>query len=71
PEGVAVVGPRRGLLRESRHPLYFAVPYGDMMLTGCFGLLRAFAALYPEFASMIMDSLGGAPRPALWEVIDN
>ncbi|MCS6963810.1 DUF1786 domain-containing protein [Thermoflexus sp.] len=70
PEGVAVVGPRRGLLRESRHPLYFAVPYGDMMLTGCFGLLRAFAALYPEFASIIMDSLGGAPRPAPWEMLD-
>ncbi|HXF68372.1 MAG TPA: DUF1786 domain-containing protein [Thermoflexus sp.] len=70
PEGVAVVGPRRGLLRGSRHPVYFAVPYGDMMLTGCFGLLRAFAALYPELASPILDSLQGAPRPAPWETLD-
>lgn len=68
PEGVAVVGPRRGLLRGSHHPVYFAVPYGDMMLVGCFGLLRAFAACYPEFAPEIMDSLRGAPRPAPWEV---
>ncbi|MFZ8843986.1 DUF1786 domain-containing protein [Thermoflexus sp.] len=68
PEGVAVVGPRRGLLRGSRHPVYFAVPYGDMMLAGCFGLLCAFAACYPEFAPLIRDSLQGAPRPAPWEV---
>ena len=24
-------------------PLEHAAPYGDMMLTGCFGLLRAFS----------------------------
>ena len=24
--------------------IYFAAPYGDMMLTGCFGLVRAFAS---------------------------
>ncbi len=70
PDGVAVVGPRRGLLRGSRHPVYFAVPYGDMMLAGCFGLLRAFAALYPEFAPTILESLGGAPRPAPWETLE-
>jgi len=36
---IAVTGPNRDLLRNERvHP---AVPYGDMMLTGCFGLLDA------------------------------
>ncbi len=70
PDGVAVVGPRRGLLKGSRHPVYFAVPYGDMMLAGCFGLLRAFAALYPEFAPVILESLSGAPRPAPWEMLE-
>lgn len=40
---VAVTGPRRGLLRGSRLGPYFAVPHGDMMLAGCFGLIRAFA----------------------------
>jgi uncharacterized protein (DUF1786 family) len=36
-------GPRRVLLGASKLPLEHAAPYGDMMLTGCFGLLRAFA----------------------------
>jgi hypothetical protein len=38
-----VTGPRRALLAGSSLPLQFAAPHGDMMLTGCFGLLRAFA----------------------------
>ena len=38
-----VTGPRRELLAGSSLPLEFAAPHGDMMLTGCFGLLRAFA----------------------------
>lgn len=40
---LGVTGPRRRLLSESRFKPYFAVPHGDMMLSGCFGLLRAFA----------------------------
>ena len=36
-------GPRRALLAGSSLPLEHAAPHGDMMLTGCFGLLRAFA----------------------------
>lgn len=38
---LAVTGPRRGLIRNSRFRPYFAAPYGDMMLSGCFGLIRA------------------------------
>jgi len=34
-------GPRRELLAGSKLPLEFAAPHGDMMLTGCYGLLRA------------------------------
>jgi uncharacterized protein (DUF1786 family) len=34
-------GPRRALLAKSSLPFEFAAPHGDMMLTGCFGLLRA------------------------------
>jgi len=38
-EFIAVTGPRRAILRtEDAH---MAVPYGDMMLTGCFGLVEA------------------------------
>lgn len=40
---LSVTGPRRGLLAGSRLAPYFAVPHGDMMLAGCFGLLRAAA----------------------------
>jgi uncharacterized protein (DUF1786 family) len=36
-------GPRRALLDGSVLPLEYAAPHGDMMLSGCFGLLRAFA----------------------------
>jgi uncharacterized protein (DUF1786 family) len=39
---VSVTGPKRNMMRESIHNPYFAVPYGDMMLTGCFGLIKAF-----------------------------
>ncbi len=40
---VVVTGPHRRLMASSKLGPYFAVPYGDMMLAGCFGLVRAFA----------------------------
>ncbi|MCJ7510596.1 MAG: DUF1786 domain-containing protein, partial [Dehalococcoidia bacterium] len=40
---VAVTGPQRAKLRGSALRPYFAVPHGDMMLSGCFGLVWAFA----------------------------
>lgn len=66
---VAIVGPRRSLMRRSRHRPYFAVPFGDMMIAGCFGLLRAFADVYPDRAEVILDSLRGSARPAPWELL--
>ena len=56
---LAVTGPRRALLRGSALQPYMAVPHGDMMLAGCFGLLRAYAASYPEAAQAIESALGG------------
>ena len=67
PRFLAVTGPRRGLLLGSRHDPYFAVPHGDMMIAGCFGLLRAVADLFPEFAAPILRSLGGGTGAAPWE----
>jgi uncharacterized protein (DUF1786 family) len=55
---LAVTGPRRELLRGSALDLYEAVPHGEMMLTGCFGLLRAVAACHPALAPAIECSLG-------------
>lgn len=54
---LAVTGPRRELLRgSSLHP-YEATPHGDMMLAGCFGLLRALADHEPSMAPLIEPSL--------------
>ena len=69
PVFVSVTGPRRSMLRDSKHHPYFAVPYGDMMIAGCFGMLRAFADIYPEHAETILDSLRGAARGAPWETL--
>jgi uncharacterized protein (DUF1786 family) len=54
---VAVSGPRRAMLRGSPLRPYFAVPHGDMMLAGCFGLVRACAAHFPEHAEAIGRAL--------------
>jgi uncharacterized protein (DUF1786 family) len=55
---LAVTGPRRSLLRGSKLHPYEAVPHGDMMLAGSFGLLRAAAALSPEVAAAVEEALG-------------
>lgn len=38
---ILVTGPRREIMRGSKLEFSFASPYGDMMLTGCFGLVDA------------------------------
>ncbi len=38
---------------------YFAVPFGDMMIAGCFGLLAATADVIPDLAEAIYGSLRG------------
>ena len=63
---VVVTGPRRSLFdrqsetgdRISLRP-YFAVPFGDMMIAGCFGLLAAAAEVMPGLAEPILGSLRG------------
>lgn len=37
---VIVTGPNRHIAEQSRHDVTFAAPHGDMMLTGCFGLIK-------------------------------
>ena len=58
--GVAVTGPRRNMMRFSSLSPYFAVPFGDMMIAGCFGMLAAVADVVPEFSEQIRASLRGA-----------
>jgi uncharacterized protein (DUF1786 family) len=72
---VVVTGPRRSMFRTmddgpltmNRPPSmvndrlrpYFAVPFGDMMISGCFGLLAATAEVMPDLAETIQGSLRG------------
>jgi uncharacterized protein (DUF1786 family) len=69
---VVVTGPRRSMFntvlngdRKSIHPSsfhlhpYFAAPFGDMMIAGCFGLLAATAEVLPNLAEAIQGSLRG------------
>ncbi len=71
---VVVTGPRRSLFVEAKHaaPLrpYFAVPFGDMMIAGCFGLLAAAAEILPELAEPVLGSLrtGRGRGVAPWDV---
>lgn len=44
-ETILVTGPNRDILRNSKLELVFAAPFGDMMLTGCFGLVDAYLGL--------------------------
>jgi uncharacterized protein (DUF1786 family) len=56
---VAVTGPQRAKVRDSRLAPYFAAPHGDMMISGCFGLVRAFGHRYPEHSAAIEAALAG------------
>ncbi|HSP56388.1 MAG TPA: DUF1786 family protein [Dehalococcoidia bacterium] len=55
---IAVTGPQRGKLRGSRLAPYFAVPHGDMMVSGCYGLLWGFAERHTEHRENILTALG-------------
>ncbi len=57
PAPVAVTGPQRGKLSGSRLSPYFAVPHGDMMVSGCFGLLWAFAEKHPSAQGKVLAAL--------------
>lgn len=61
---VSVTGPRRSAMSAmlggpgfAAGSPYFAVPYGDMMTAGCWGLVRAFAHRYPRWSEEIIAAL--------------
>ncbi len=58
PDLLATTGPRRGLLVDSGLNPYLAVPHGDMMLAGNFGLLRAFAGHDDSVRAAVERRLG-------------
>ena len=61
---VVITGPKRSIFhpgsattnKQYLRP-YFPAPFGDMMITGCFGLLAATADVMPELAEPIRASL--------------
>ncbi len=59
---IAVTGPQRGKVAGTMPDVYYAVPHGDMMASGCFGLLWAFAEKYPEVREEVLAGLGVAAR---------
>ncbi len=73
PFQVVVTGPRRSMYAAAARPTlqpYFAVPFGDMMIAGCFGLLAATADVMPELGDTIRESLQeqGGRATAPWDV---
>jgi uncharacterized protein (DUF1786 family) len=62
---VVVTGPRRSMFlggggaAPTLKP-YFAVPFGDMMIAGCFGMLAATADVLPDLAETIYGSMQNA-----------
>lgn len=61
-----VTGPRRNLLRSSRRPKLFAAPFGDMMMSGCYGLIRACGDVMPEYGPLIERAMREGNGKALW-----
>lgn len=54
---LAATGPRRELVVRCRLRAYLAAPFGDMMLTGCYGLVRAVAHRMPLWREEIEGGL--------------
>jgi hypothetical protein len=46
---------------------YFATPFGDMMIAGCFGLLVATADVLPDLTEVIQRSMRGGRGIAPWD----
>ena len=73
---VIVTGPRRSMFQgATADPAlhlrpYFAVPFGDMMIAGCFGLLAAAADVLPGVREVVQASLYGAGGRAIapWDI---
>ncbi len=66
--GVAVTGPRWSMMRNSGLRPYFATPFGDMMLAGCFGLVKAVGEVLPMYQEEIAVTLGAGREKPPWEL---
>lgn len=69
---LTITGPRRQMMASSRLKPHFACPFGDMMATGCFGLIAATSQLLPQYTEELSDLLTNKAHPdrAPWDVLD-
>jgi uncharacterized protein (DUF1786 family) len=65
---VTITGPRRAMMLGSKLRPHFAVPLGDVMLSGCFGLLLAAANHLPEWRIPILESLSAQASTTPWDL---
>ncbi len=63
---LSITGPRRNFLHNSSLKPYHAAPFGDMMLTGSHGLVRAYTGPMPAWAEEIDTALRGQGGKSLW-----
>ncbi|MBI2853132.1 MAG: DUF1786 domain-containing protein [Chloroflexi bacterium] len=54
---LTATGPQRSLIAGSRLDPYLSAPFGSMMLTGCFGMLKAVSIKLPEWREEIDKTL--------------
>ena len=67
---VVVTGPRRSMYANNpKLRPYYAAPFGDMMIAGCFGMLAATAEVIRKLAKAVSGSMkdAGLGRPP-WEL---
>jgi len=54
---LVATGPRRSLLIPSRLNACLAAPFGNMMLAGCFGLVKAVSIKFNEWRGEIESAI--------------
>ena len=65
---LAVTGPRWIMMEKSDLNPYFATPFGDMMMAGCFGLLKAVGDRMPEYRAEIDEAFAQGREKPPWEL---
>ena len=64
----AVTGPRWVMMERSGLKPHFATPFGDMMMAGCYGLVKAAADLLPSYQEEIVEALSRGREKPPWEL---
>ncbi|MFC2071483.1 DUF1786 domain-containing protein [Chloroflexota bacterium] len=54
---IAIAGPRQDVIADSSLKLHRAIPHGDIMLTGCYGLVKACALRMDNWCEEIEQAL--------------